>query len=300
MGNLKKFSDYALNEPKISWLIEGLLIAGGTSLLVGDPKRGKSQLVRHLVYSCLSGQNFLGNAVNDKRKVIYLALEESPTELRKYLVSLGVEETSENLLIGDRSWSVGNNLNELENDINKHKPSVCVIDTFVAFSDLTDMNEYAKVYKLLQRISAIARNENCHILIVHHKNKSEAGGTKGIMGSQAFFAAVDTCMLLSGENSQKTLTIEPRYTEKHELKFKMTPYEITDIEQNKKSLSCKDALLEKVRNSPQGLDLRSFNGFSKQAIQDAKKLLLAEQLITQQGGKSGDPTKLFLADPSIS
>lgn len=299
MGNLKTFSNYALNEPEISWLVEGLFISGGTSLLVGDPKSGKSQLVRHLVYSCLSGQSFLGNAVNDKRKVIYLALEESPTELKKYLISLGVEETCENLLIGDRSWSLGNNLKELSNDISQHKPSICVIDTFVAFSDLVDMNDYAKVYKPLQHLSEIARKENCHILIVHHKNKSEVAGTKAIMGSQAFFAAVDTCLLLSGENNQKTLTVEPRYSVKQELKFKMTPFEITEVEQNKKGLSCKDALLEKVRNNQQGLDFRSFKGFSKQSMQEAKNSLLAENLITQHGGKSGDPITLFLADPSI-
>lgn len=300
MGNLKTFSDYALNEPEQSWLIDNLFSAGGTSLLVGDPKSGKSQLVRHLIYSCLYGTDFLNCSVNEKRSVLYLALEETPTELKKYLLSIGVDAAAQNLLIGDRTWSEGNNMKELSDDIAKHNPSLCVIDTFVAFSDLTDLNDYAKVYKPLQEIAGLARKQNCHILIVHHKNKSEATGAKGIMGSTAFFGAVDTCLLLSGENNQKVLAVQPRYTEKHDIKFNMTPAEITDVEQNKKGVSCKEALLEKISKADKGFNFRQFAGYSKQTAQDAKKSLLDEGRIFQEGGKSGDPTKLFLTSISPS
>ena len=270
MGNLKPFSKYALNQPEIHWLVDDLLIASGTSLLVGDPKSGKSQLVRHLIAACVNQSSFLDKHINDNRKVIYLALEENPVELKKYLVNLGVAEDNESLLIGDRTWSVGNNTAEILKDIQTHKPALCVIDTFVAFSDLVDMNEYAKVYKPLQALSEVARSQNCHILIVHHKNKSDAAGAKAIMGSQAFFAAVDTCLMLSGESQQKNLLVEPRYTAKREISFKMTPQNITEVSENTKGLSCRDALLAKLEDANEGYDLRSFSGYSRQAIKKQK------------------------------
>lgn len=295
MGGLKLFSDYAVNEKEESWLVEGMLNMGGVSLLVADPKVGKSQLSRHLISKIISKMPFLGkDTLEGKHNVIYLALEDIPRELKKYLESLGINDTCKNLFIGDRTWCTEANIDQLEKDIREHAATFCVIDTFMAFSDLTDLNEYARVYKALKKISDIARNENCHILIIHHKNKSEGSGTKGIMGSQAFYAAVDTCFILSGEGPDKTLEIRTRYTAKVTVKFRMSPTEIEEVETNYDEVSCKEALYKKIRDSEVGYEFRNFNGFSKQSIQKAKQSLLGEHLIYETGGTSGDPLRLFI------
>jgi len=294
MGNLIPYSKYGHNLSETHWLIDNMLTFGGTSLLAGDPKAGKSQFVRHLIQSLMHKSNFLGNEVSEVKTIIYLALEETPIELKKYLRDLNIAE-SDNLLIGDRQWSTGqNNIKELENDIVIYKPAFCVIDTYVAFSDLQDMNDYAKVYKALQLLAQMARKYNCHIMIVHHKNKSENTGTKGIMGSQAFFGAVDTALLLSGESEQKSLSIEPRYTSRREVKFNMNPSKISNISEAFKGLTCKEALLLKIQSSIDGLEYRSFTGYSKQTIQNAKIELINEGKVFELGGKSGEPLKLFV------
>ncbi len=295
MGNLKLFSEYGKNLKEISWLVSGMLTEGGTSLLAGDPKSGKSQFVRHLISSLLNKTEFLNSEITNIDKIIYLALEETPNELKKYINDLGIDDTREDLIIGDRAWSTGKeNILELEADIKKFKPSLCIIDTFVAYSDLNDMNDYAKVYKALQAIAQIARQENCHILIVHHKNKGDASGAKSIMGSQAFFGAVDSALLLSGEGDHKTLNIEPRYTARREITFTMSPSEISNITDNLKGITCKEALLVKIKSNEGGYEFRSFSGFSKQAKQLAKSQLLEEGLINEVSGISGKPTMLFL------
>lgn len=294
MGNLKPFSEYGKNLKEVDWLVSNMLTEGGTSLLAGDPKSGKSQFVRHLISSLLNKTEFLNSQISNVDKIIYLALEETPNELKKHINDLGIDDTRDDLIIGDRAWSTGkDNISELEADIKKFKPLLCVIDTFVAYSDINDMNDYAKVYKALQAIAQIARRENCHILIVHHKNKGEANGTKSIMGSQAFFGGVDSVLLLSGEGDQKTLSIAPRYSARREIKFTMSPSEIANVTDDLKGISCAETLLNKVKANKNGYEFRNFSGFSKQAKQAAKSQLIEEGLIKEVSGSSGKPTMLF-------
>lgn len=295
MSKLKPFSEFIKDTVELSWLIEDLLISGGTSLLIGDPKGGKSQFVRHLIASCLYEDSFMGRNVNGNKKVIYLALEEDSHELSKYLKSLNVQENETNLLIGSHNWLSENNLKDLEEDIKKHKPSLCIIDTFVAFSDLSDMNDYAKVYKPLQKISQIARSEQCHILIVHHKNKGESKGVKSTMGSQAFIAAVDATFVLSGEGEKKTIYIESRYTRNSEIAFSMTPYVLSGWSNSTNGLSCEEILLKAINQAgEEGLRLDSFKGHSKQSKQAAKKSLEQQGKIKTIGGYKGHPAILFI------
>lgn len=296
MSKLKTFSTYRKQKTKKDWLIKDIFIEGGTSLLVGDPKGGKSQFVRHLIASYLLGRDFLNRPfLNRNRNVIYLALEESPSELTAYLESLGISESEERLLIGDMSWIQEGNLNALESDIQKFKPAFLVIDTFVAFSDLMDTNDYGKVYKALQPLSKLARENNCHIVIVHHKNKSEGGGSKTIMGSQAFFGAVDGALFLSGETENKKLEIKPRYSRSMEVLFSMTPQKIENVSGATVGLSCRDAILEQISLAgDSGLQAREIQGYSKTTIQKNIGDLIAEGLITESGGKKGQPKTLTL------
>jgi predicted ATP-dependent serine protease len=294
MSNLVPFAEYQLENVQTSWLLENILTSGGTSLLAGDPKCGKSQFVRQLIKAILNESDFLNQSLTKSEKVIYLALEESPVELKKRLLSLGIDKDTPNLLIGDRRWSNGKNLDELKQDIETHKPSLCIIDTFVAFSQLNDMN--AKVYKSIHELGQIAEHNNCHIMIVHHKNKSEAGGTKAIMGSVAFFGAVDTALILSGEGNNKVLDIDPRYASKKKIKFDMSPDEITNIICDAVDVSCEDALLLKIQQSVNGYDFRDFKGFSKQTIQASKQNLLKNEIIREEAGVSGQPVKLYLVN----
>ena len=47
-------------EPETEWLWEGILPAGGLSLLVAKPKVGKTTLAFRLGFAVTSGKDFLG------------------------------------------------------------------------------------------------------------------------------------------------------------------------------------------------------------------------------------------------
>ena len=63
------------------YVVHGLLPKGWLSLVLADPKCGKSMVVRNLVSSIMSGGSWLGRQVEHKGHVLYLAWEEDPSDV---------------------------------------------------------------------------------------------------------------------------------------------------------------------------------------------------------------------------
>ena len=79
-----------LNEPeeRIPWLLEGMLPARGLSLVAAKPKTGKSTQARCLALAVARGDDLLGRKTQ-QGPVIYLALEEKRSEVRRHLWEMG-------------------------------------------------------------------------------------------------------------------------------------------------------------------------------------------------------------------
>jgi hypothetical protein len=81
----------ALQTTESNWLVEGLLPDGGTSLVVAKPKVGKSTLTQNLALAVARGEPFLGRPTT-KGPVVYLAIEDKPSELARILRMMGAHE----------------------------------------------------------------------------------------------------------------------------------------------------------------------------------------------------------------
>src|ERR1700733_5807632 len=77
--SLFKEVDWFVLEPrKNKWLVDGLLLRRGSSLLVGKPKAGKSTVARNFAVAVLKGHIILGRSVEVGKKaarVAYFLLE---------------------------------------------------------------------------------------------------------------------------------------------------------------------------------------------------------------------------------
>lgn len=78
----------ASEEPETEWLWGVILPAGGLSLLVAKPKVGKTTLAFNLGWAVAGGRDFLGRKTK-QCPVVYLALEEKRSEIRKKLKAFG-------------------------------------------------------------------------------------------------------------------------------------------------------------------------------------------------------------------
>ena len=148
LGNL-------LSEPeeKVTWVLDGVLLAGGLSLMAGKPKAGKSTFARCLALAVAQGQPFL-NRATAKGAVLYLALEEKRSEVRKHFQALGA--TDEAILIHADRAPV-NALIAAQRAIKQHNPALVIIDPLLKFARMKDTNDYAQVTAALEPLLALAR-----------------------------------------------------------------------------------------------------------------------------------------------
>jgi 5S rRNA maturation endonuclease (ribonuclease M5) len=204
LGDLMKEPDEA-----VSWLFDGVLPAGGLSLLAAKPKTGKSTLARCLALAVARGEEFLGRATL-QGPVIYLALEEKRSEVKKHFADLGADGT-EPIYIHCAA-APQDAIPALLEEVKRLKPVLVIVDPILRMTRIRDANDYALVSNALEPLMSLAREYGAHMLLVYHLGKGErAEATDAILGSTAFYAAVDTALIMKRSEKYRTLQSRQRY-----------------------------------------------------------------------------------------
>ena len=211
--------------PKPPSPVEGILPAGLT-VLSGDSKIGKSWLVLWLALQISQGLPVWG-IPTEKQDVVYLALEDNDQRLQKRMHRL-VDVPPPNLYISYSGGCIGEELEEQLKGILWQYPDtgLIIIDTLQKVrEDQPGANAYAKDYKDLSALKAIADEKNISILLVHHTRKlrSKADIYDDSSGSKAIMAVPDTKMILRKDermSQNATLSITGRDVEDKQLRLK--------------------------------------------------------------------------------
>lgn len=175
-------------EPEREWIWEGILPAGGLSLVVAKPKVGKTTLALQLAVAVSRGDIFLGRKTR-QATVVYLALEEHRGEVQKNLSKLGV--TNEPLYIHFGPAPV-EAMREVEPLIKETGAKFLVIDILQKFCRVKDLNDYAQVTRTLEPLMASGRKLDCQISLTHHAGKADREDGDDILGSTGLLGGVDT------------------------------------------------------------------------------------------------------------
>jgi len=197
---------FATPDVQIDWLVDGLLIAGGFSLLVAKPKVGKSTLARNLALAVAKGLPFWGRSTQ-YGLVVYMAPEEKTSEVKRHFQAMGATGDEPILLFPTTIPS----LEQIHRLAALKKPKLIIIDPLFRLARIHDGNDYAEVYRALEPLVALARTTGSHLLCVHHAGKFDREGGDNILGSTALFAAVDTAILLKRTDRYRTVRSIQRY-----------------------------------------------------------------------------------------
>lgn len=196
-------------EERTQWIWEGILPEGGMSLLVAKPKVGKSTLALNLAISVSRGQDFLGRTTLPTG-VVYLALEEKRSQIRKRLEAMNVEDEPLCLHFGLAPKGA---IEQIDALLAETGAGLLIVDTLQKLARVRDLNDYASVTTTLEPLLAVARARNCHVLLTHHAGKADRTDGDEILGSTALLGAVDTAILLKKREQGRTLSTVQRYGE---------------------------------------------------------------------------------------
>lgn len=194
------------------FLIDGFLIEGGLSIFAGKPKEGKSTLVRHILKAIAYGEEFCGISTK-KGNCLYLALEEHEHFLKEHFVNLGCDKNDDQISVrfSVHGYNEKEILESLKNEIQQFNCRLLVIDPAIKLFPKLEVNNYEDVSQAVGHLHALARENNCHILLVHHTNKSQGGGFDKVLGSTAWFSSVDTAVLVERFDDLGTFVSRQRY-----------------------------------------------------------------------------------------
>lgn len=287
-----------LNSPEEEqdFLVEDLLISGGTSIFGGKPKVGKTTLVRYLALCISQGAPFLGKKVK-KGSVIYLALEEKASEIKKHFESMGADG-SEQILFHASSAPFKGALDQLRELISKHQPSLVIVDTLFRLIRVEDANNYASMSNELEPLLHMARETGTHILLVHHEKKGGGEGSENLLGSSAIAGMVDAIISIRREGTSRSIQSEQRYgtdIPKTMLCFdqETRTFELGNSIEKQSDLDISGAILAVMTNANAPMtqeQLFKLVPGRKQSKTNALKTLTESRVVEKAGdGKRGSP-----------
>lgn len=301
--------DDLLQEPEedIPFVVQDLLPTGGSSILAGEPKAGKSTVARTLILCVAMGKDFCGRSVV-KGPVVYLALEDKRAEVQRQLKSMrrawGGDCDPILIHVGPAPTNPTEGLALLEAAILEHKPVLVVIDVLHRFTRIGQTNDYGEVSTAMEKVNDLARRMNCHIMALHHVGKSrDKFGIDRILGSTAFAGAVDTALFYT--RSSKGREVEAshlRYgTELPKTRMKLDRQSglvLPDglvAERNDESL--KDQILGvlgKQATMTQDEVRSALGGDTADTSRVLKRLVTTAEVVRSGRGVKGDPHKYSL------
>lgn len=201
--------------PEPSWIWEGCLVRGATTLFAGKPKAGKSTLLYALAEACAKREtSFLGRTLNGG-PVLYASEEGRAT-----LAGTLPRHSEIHVLTRDTAWPkpTWQALIEATTAAATELHAVlCVIDTFAFFGALgPDAEKDAgSVQTLIDQLAPLAAT-GCAVILNHHHRKSGGEDGDAIRGSGAIIGAVDAFAEIEriedAPSDHRRLIITPRWT----------------------------------------------------------------------------------------
>ena len=175
--------------PDGEFIIPGLYRRGQSSLMVGEPKAGKSTLCRQLAVQVARGGDVLGYAVQ-ARTAVYMPLQEDPQHVVRE-----IEKVHEDPGVRLRLHNPGQPMewDRLTVELVAIDAALVIVDMVSDFKAWDDGNNYDEMKEVIGKFTRLARDTNAHVLLVHHGKKAPTAAypVARVLGSQAIAGEVD-------------------------------------------------------------------------------------------------------------
>lgn len=195
----------------ITWIIPGLL-PDGITVFAGRGKIGKSWLALGLGIAVATGGYMFGKIKVEKRRCLYLALEDGKRRLKNRLETLlKGEPFPDNLLFANTWPKFPDGGNALRNTLKEHPDiNLIIVDVLkrVRPTERTNKNLYDSDYEIIADLKKIADEHQVSLLILHHTSKRETDDfVDSLSGSTGLGGAADSVWVMKRARGQADATL---------------------------------------------------------------------------------------------
>jgi hypothetical protein len=201
----------------VTWVTPGWLPEGKITIIEGDPGVGKSWLAQYMCISTINGDRVpctgqYGQRGAREGRVMYIDLENDPsTDTKSRLIDMGLDEDKlGNFMQYYRPFSLTDfeEFEEFEKLVEAFKPRIIVFDTIMLYMGSSDTHKASDVQQTLSRLSLIAQQYSCAVVLIRHLGKSSRDNIKHAgLGSIAFTGMARMVHLVRVHPNDEELTV---------------------------------------------------------------------------------------------
>ncbi|OYY70341.1 AAA family ATPase [Sphingomonas sp. 28-63-12] len=192
----------------MSWLVRGLMIDGGVSVVFGPPKSSKTFVVLDLALHVAHGRDWYGLRVK-AGGVVYVCGEGSAgvrQRMKAWRQEKGGDTSAPFALLPQsiNMFDAAEELDRLVADINGLADPMggpvrlVVFDTVSRMIGGGDEDKARDINVLVRNAERVQKETGAHVLFVHHSGKDR---DRGMRGSNAFLGAVDVAIEVSKDDT---------------------------------------------------------------------------------------------------
>ncbi len=193
----------------VTWLWPGRIPGGKLTLVIGDPKVGKSFMTLDLAARVSTGRPWPTGEPSTQGNVVMLAAEDALKDTvrprvnalkgdpARFYVIQGVD-TAE----GERWLSLDRDMAKLEAVVKAHRPALVVIDPLSAYLGKADSFKDSEVRAVLGPLALLAETYQTAILAVMHLTKDAKRSVLYRAPGSIGFAAQARAILTVGQNNE--------------------------------------------------------------------------------------------------
>lgn len=179
------------------WVVEGMVRAGGKTVISGDPETGKSWLALSLALAMQSGQSWCGREVSPGPVVVWsgdMSAELQQERLRALCVGMEIAVPTAGLLFDFSTLRLDDagDVAALRRTVKGTGARLFVVDSLYGALGALDENSSGDMGRALAGVQEIIRGSTeCAALILHHPPKAKQFSGP-LRGSGVLWASVDT------------------------------------------------------------------------------------------------------------
>lgn len=188
--------DFTKKAGPTTWLVDQVVAQGDVVLVSGDPGAQKSWLAMSLAVAVAEDEpEWLGFPLSAWGNVVYVDEENPEDVVRDRMKRLGLKNHHRLRYLLRQGINLDKHPNLLLDEVLDFKPTLIVLDSFVAIHGGSDENSSGSVRSLYQNgIFPLARETGATVVLLHHNNKTitESPFAK-VRGSGDIAGAPDSC-----------------------------------------------------------------------------------------------------------